>query len=280
MDLSVSIVNWNTRDLLDQCLESVYASTGGLDAEVIVVDNASTDGSPDMVRAKYPDTTLIANSENRGFAAANNQALHLSRGRYFLLLNPDTICKPGALERLVRFLDENPKCGAVGPLVLNPDATLQYSWAAFPTFWSEALGRLDRRVRGAGRLPITAEDTRALGPFRADWVGGCCLMVRRQAIDEIGPMDESLFMYSEETDWCRRLANAGWEVWVEPAAEIVHLGGQSSARVPDEAASRLRQGKIKYFSKHHGPVTGSVLGAVLGLRSRARRVLIRRPERN
>jgi len=289
MDLSISIVSWNTRDLLGQCLDSVYAAADGLDIEVVVVDNASGDGSVEMVRQRYPRVVLVANTGNAGFAAANNQALAASTGRHFLLLNPDTICRPGALAGLVRFLDEHPRCGAVGPLVLNPvlsgaegpvlsgvegaDETLQYSWARFPTFWSEARGRLDRRIAGADKAPTTAQDTCSLGPFRADWIGGCCLMVRRDAVNEIGPMDESLFMYCEETDWCLRLVRAGWEVWVEPAARIVHLGGQSSALVPDEAASRLRMSKRLYFAKHHGVFTGAALGAVLGLKYRAGKVL-------
>ena len=273
MDLSVSIVSWNTRELLDQCLGSVCATADGLDFEVVVVDNASGDGSVEMVRESYPQAVLVANSDNVGFASANNQALAVSTGRHFLLLNPDTICRPGALARLVRFLDEHPRCGAVGPLVLNPDETLQYSWAAFPTFWSEARGRLDRRIAGSGRLPTTADETRAIGPFKADWIGGCCLMARREAIDAVGPMDESLFMYSEETDWCLRLVRAGWEVWVEPAAQIVHLGGQSSALIPDEAASRVRISKRKYFAKHYGRMAGAALGAALGLKCRLRKAL-------
>jgi len=281
MDLTISIVSWNTRELLDQCLGSVYATADGLGVEVVVVDNASGDGSVEMVRGKYPQAVLIANGENVGFAAANNQALAASTGRHLLLLNPDTICRPGALAELVRFLDEHPECGAVGPLVLNVDETLQYSWAAFPTFWSEARGRLERRiashvlskVEGSRKLPTTAHEARGIGPFKADWIGGCCLMIRREAIDAIGPMDESLFMYSEETDWCLRLVRAGWEVWVDPQAEIVHLGGRSSAQVPDEAALRLRMSKRRYFAKHHGVLTGAALGAVLGLKYHARRAL-------
>ncbi|MDH7602938.1 MAG: glycosyltransferase family 2 protein [Armatimonadota bacterium] len=273
MDLSISIVSWNTRDVLDQCLESVYATVGGTDFEVIVVDNASSDGSADMVSRKYPQATLIRNTENRGFTAANNQALEIAQGRYFLLLNPDTICKPGALVGLVKFLDDNPRCGAVGPMVLNPDGSLQYSWARFPTFWNEARGKLDRRINGVPTIPKTPSEVRALGAFRVDWVGGCCLMARRDAIDQVGPMDESLFMYCEETDWCKRFADAGWEVWVEPAAEIIHFGGQSSAQVVGKAAGLLRRSKRRYFEKHCGRYRGLVLWAVLSVRSLAKRVL-------
>lgn len=277
MDLSVSIVSWNTRDLLGQCLKSVYESAAGLDAEVIVVDNASLDDSVAMVRAKYPGTKLITNDRNVGFAAANNQAYSASSGRHFLLLNPDALCLGNALGSLVSFLDTDEASGAVGPLVLNPDGTLQFSWARFPTFLNECLGRLDRSLPGISATPVTAEQVRELGPFETDWVGGCCLMIRRKAVEQIGQMDESLFMYCEETDWCLRLRRAGWSVMVHPEAEIVHLGGQSSAQVSAKAAGYLRTSKSAYFSKHYGMLAGSALGAVLaakrcanGLRGRTR----------
>lgn len=273
MDLSISIVSWNTLQVLRECLASVYETAGDLDYEVIVVDNASSDGSADMVNQEYPQATLIRNAENRGFAAANNQALAVSRGRYFLLLNPDTICKPGALEKLVGFLDSHSRCAAVGPMVLNPDGSLQYSWARFPTFWGEVRGRLDRRISGVQNVPATPSEVRELGAFRVDWIGGCCLMARREAIDRVGPMDEAFFMYCEETDWCKRFADAGWEVWVEPSAEIIHFGGQSSAQVVSEAAVLLRRNKRRYFEKHCGKFRGFVLWSVLSLRSLAKRML-------
>lgn len=273
MDLSISIVSWNTRDILDQCLASVYDTADGLKLEVIVVDNASIDGSADMVREKYPRAIVIANTENRGFAAANNQALEIARGRYFLLLNPDTVCRPGALETLIGFMDSKPRCGAAGPMVLNPDGSLQYSWARFPSFWNEIRGKLDRRIAGVSQVPKTPDEVRALGAFRVDWVGGCCLMARRDAIAQVGPMDESLFMYCEETDWCMRFSKAGWEVWVEPAAEIIHFGGQSSAQIPEEAARRLRASKKRYFEKHCGRCRGFALWSALSMRSLAKRIL-------
>lgn len=271
MDLSVAIVSWNTREVLDQCLKSVYDTTTDIDFEVIVVDNCSSDGSADMVRATYPQSTLIANEDNAGFAKANNQALDVSTGRYFMLLNPDTICLDGALGRMARFLDAKPNAGAVGPLVLNADTTLQYSWARFPTLWSEAVGRLDRGIQGNSEMPLTADQVRAIGSFQTDWVGGCCLMIRRAAVDVIGPMDESLFMYSEETDWCLRLRKNGWDVWVEPEAEIIHLGNQSSMQVPTETSRYLRCSKSAYFTKHHGAWQGHLLGTILALKFRCKR---------
>ncbi len=270
MDLSISIVSWNTRDLLDQCLRSVYETTRDIQFEVIVVDNASSDGSAQMVREKYLHVTLIAGEGNVGFAAANNQAYRASTARNLLLLNPDTVCREGAIEGLVRFLDEHSAAGAVGPLVLNDDDTLQYSWAAFPTFWSEARGKLNRRIAGRDAVPSTADETRSLGPFVADWIGGCCLMARREAIDVIGPMDESLFMYCEETDWCLRLAKASWEVWVEPKCEIVHLGGKGSSQVGADSRKTLAQSKVRYMRKHHGALAAVLLRAALATRAFAK----------
>ncbi len=266
-DLAVSIVSWNTRDVLDACLKSVFETTAGIDFEVIVVDNASSDGSAQMVEDKYPQVKVIRNAENVGFSRANNRALELSSSRYFMLLNPDTVCRRGALLELVRFTDLMPSAGVVGPMVLNPDGSLQYSWARFPTFVGEVLGRLDRRVLCAGIAPKTVDDTLAQGPFQTDWVGGCAMMVRRSAIETVGPMDESLFMYCEETDWCRRIKNAGWEVWVDPAARVMHIGGQSSRQTSTESARVLRRSKYAYFAKHHGLVQAVALRALLGVRS-------------
>lgn len=269
MDLSIAIVSWNTSDLLDQCLKSVYEMTDGIEFEVIVVDNASSDGSADMVRGRYPRVKLIENTGNVGFARANNQAYAVSSGRHFLLLNPDTICLPNALPMLVDFLDQRPKAGVVGPLILNPDKTLQYSWARFPTLWSESVGRLDRRIRGASQVPATADEARALDPFQADWIGGCTLMIRREAVEQVGLMDDDLFMYSEETDWCYRLNKAGWEVCVNPVAEIIHIGGQSSNQVSSTAYEYLLTSKVRYFRKHHGRASAVTITAVL----RAKRLM-------
>lgn len=263
MDLSIAIVSWNTREILDGCLASIFDTTHGIEFEVIVVDNASSDGTAEMVRGKYPRARVIKNSENVGFARANNRAYSVSSGRHFLLLNPDTICLGNALVLLVSFLDARKTVGAVGPLVLNVDHTLQFSWARFPTFLNECLGKPDRRLVCTSAVPLTADAVRALGPFETDWVGGCCLMIRREAAERIGLMDESLFMYCEETDWCLRLSRDGWSIMVEPESEIVHLGGQSSIQVSTKAAGYLRASKSTYFAKHHGRLAGFALGAIL-----------------
>lgn len=264
MDLSISIVSWNTREVLDQCLKSIYENTSGIDFEVIVVDNASSDGSAGMVRDKYPQARLIENADNVGFAVANNQAFEAADSEFFLLLNPDTVVRRDALQDLAAFLDRHDRAGAVGPLVLNADGSLQYSWAKFPTVWSELRGSLVRRIEPGGCMPDTADAVRSLRPFQVDWVGGCCLMVRRSAVKQIGLMDESFFMYSEETDWCYRLHRTGWEVWLNPAAEIVHLGGQSSDKAHDRSRRILHESKVRYARKHWGGFAACVLHAGLG----------------
>lgn len=265
MDLSIAIVSWNTRDLLDQCLESIFKTTHRIDFEVIVVDNASSDNSTEMVREKYPQVIVIENKDNVGFPKANNQVFQASTGRYFLLLNPDTICQDGSLVGLIEFLHDHKKAGAVGPLVLNNDSTMQYSWAKFPTVWNELLGRLDRRINNAD-YPQTVSAAQSMGPFMVDWVGGCCLVIRRDAVERIGLMDESFFMYCEETDWCYRLYKAGWQVWVDPSYKIIHFGGQSSKQASKESKRILADSKIKYIRKHHGVFAGGVLSLGLNVK--------------
>ncbi|MCE5199271.1 MAG: glycosyltransferase family 2 protein [Armatimonadota bacterium] len=275
MDLTIAIVSWNTRDILDQCLESIRANRQGLECEVIVVDNNSSDGSQEMVQEKHRWVRLITNAENTGFSRANNQAYQVCEGRYFLLLNPDTICRKNTLQAMVQFLDEHPGAGAVGPLVLNADETLQLSWARFPTLLSEMQGRINRTIDGMSELLADADGVRVNGAFQTDWVGGCCLMTRRETVEHIGLLDENLYMYSEETDWCLRMKQGGWEIWVEPKAEIVHLGAQSSSKIKEECARILRRSKCAYFAKHFNLTTAAVLAVVLGVKSFGKRVLTR-----
>lgn len=242
-DLSIVIVNWNTRDLLAQCLQSVYDTTGSLDFEVVVVDNASTDGSQAMVRNHFPQAQLIENQKNEGFARANNQAICASRGRYILLLNSDTIVQLGALEAMVHFADRHPEAGIVGCKLLNADGSLQPSWAQFPTFWSELMGRNFRKWR-----PMADDQA-----FEVDWVGGACLLARRKAIEMVGLLDEDFFMYSEETDWCFRVVRNGWKVCFLPGTGVIHFGGGSSRRASDKTLVQLYQSKLRFFHKHYGP---------------------------
>ena len=198
-----------------------------------------------MVRAEFPAVTLIANTENLGFARANNQGIRASQGRYVVLLNSDTVVPPGALEALVAFMDAHPEAGVVGPRLLRPDGTPQpYAFGGDPT-----LGYLLRR--GVNRLlfrrPLHDWATDAIQ--EVDWVSGACLMARRAAIDQAGLLDETIFMYFEDNDWCLRIRQAGWKVYYNPQAAITHIGGQSLAQNP--AARRAYGDSLRYFYAKH-----------------------------
>lgn len=253
MDLSIVIVNWNTRDLLRDCLESVWTQLEGIEAEVIVVDNASVDGSVDMVRDCFPQTRLVINRENRGFAAANNQGFDKSCGRYVLLLNSDTVVHGDVFARSVEYLDKNPRVGMMGCKVLNGDGSTQMTCSRFPTFANLLLQTL-----GANRLG---------GPFFSryqmlDWardderevevISGCYLMVRAEVIDEIGYLDEAFFCYGEETDWCRRCHDAGWRLMFAPVGEITHFGSGSTRQVNHIRDIMLSEGTVRLHRKHGG----------------------------
>ena len=265
-DLSIVLVNWNTRDLLLSCLASLPAGLGGCSAEIWVVDNGSSDGSVAAVAAAHPEVRLMANRDNRGFAAANNQAIAASRGRYIVLLNSDTLVRPGALAALARFLDVHREVGIVGPELRNGDGSLQHSWAAFPTLGSELLGR---NVRA--RRPYTTRDGGEA--YSVDWVGGACFVIRREAIAQVGLLDEQYFMYSEEADWCWRARQRGWLVCYYPAAPIVHLGGQSSRMASARMRAELYRSKLIFFYKHRGLARSTALALALQAGFVARGVL-------
>ena len=252
LDLSIVIVNWNTRDLLAHCLASIYDTASGLDFETIVVDNGSSDDSMTMVREQFPRTHIIANSDNVGFARANNQAIALCQGRYVLLLNSDTQVLPGSLDGIVRFMDDHPAAGAAGVRLLNPDGSFQASHSPFPTLWQECL-----MLTGLGRLLVCSTypsfgPELEKGPQKVDYVEGACLLVRREVIEQVGGLDECIFMYAEEVDWCYRFVQAGWEVWYLPQVTIVHVGGQSSKQRQGRMEAELYRSRIYFFRKHCG----------------------------
>ena len=272
-DLSIIIVNWNTRELLRECLAALTKDEGrktkdeppsslvlGPSSDVIVVDNASADGSVEMVRRDFPDVRLIVNESNLGFARANNRGIAASRGRYVLLLNSDTVASTDALEMLVAFMDAHPEAGVGGPRLLRPDGTAQpYAFGGDPT-----LSYLLRR--GFNRLLrhryLHDWDTDVIQ--EVDWVSGACLMARRAAIEQAGPLDEAMFMYFEDNEWCLRIRKAGWKVYYDPQAAIVHLGGQSLAKNP--AARQAYSESLRYFyRKHYSRAEQLLLAALLPL---------------
>lgn len=265
MDLSIIIVSWNTRALTASCLTTLLADLNGIEAEVFVVDNASTDGSADFVATHFPTVHLIRNTENVGFSRANNQALPLCRGRWVILLNSDTETRPGAMRALLAAADADPKIGMVGPLLLNGDGTIQQSWSRYVGPAREFLGRHDRSEAPPSLRDAIVPPDAALEPFPVGWLGGACLMARREGIERVGPLDEGYFMYCEEMDWCRRFRQAGWDIRLVPEARVVHLGGQSSRQVSQATRERLAASKIRYYQLHGQPwdvVTARALGAL------------------
>jgi N-acetylglucosaminyl-diphospho-decaprenol L-rhamnosyltransferase len=253
MELSVVIVNWSTRDLLAQCLQSIWDTAGGLDLEVILVDNASTDDSVEMTRRAFPQVQVIANAENVGFVRANNQAMRRARGRYLLLLNSDAEVLPGTLGESVRFMDEHPRAGVLGARLLNTDGTFQASYTPFPTLWREflilsALGRWLVRPTYPSHGP-----QQGLGALRINgYLEGAYLMARREAVDQVGELDERIFMYAEDVDWCYRFLQAGWEVWYLPQVAVIHHGGQSSRKRRRRMEAELYRSRVYFFRKHYG----------------------------
>lgn len=268
VDLSVVIVSWNVEGLLRACLRSVVKELGGapsdeaLSAEVFVVDNASSDGSVEMVASEFPQVKLIANQVNVGFTRGNNQALRQARGRYVCLLNPDCEVLPGALRRMIGYADAHPEVGAIGPQLLFPDGSVQSSRRRFPTLLtgfleSTILQRYfphSRAVR-AYYCSDQADDTIQ----EVDWLVGACLMLRREALDQVGLLDEGFFMYSEELDWCYRAKKAGWRIVYLPEAKIVHHEGKSSEQNLVNRNIHFHDSKCRFFAKHYGAWQGFVL---------------------
>jgi len=255
VDVSVIIVNWNTKELLRDCLSSACENAGDIDYEIIVIDNASADGSAEMVKNDFRQVILIENSENRGFAAANNQGIAVAKGRYVLLLNSDTVVLDNAIANTVRFADENPQAAVTGCRVLNPDRTLQRTCFMFPSVLNMLLSstylyKLFSKNRFFGREQMTWWDRNDVRPV--DVVTGCFMLVRREAIEQVGMMDEQFFMYGEETDWCYRFREKGWKVIFAPVGQIIHFGGQSTAQKPVAMIVQLRLSILKFMKKHYG----------------------------
>lgn len=230
MDLSIIIVSWRVKDLLQKCLDSLYQQTSGLKFEVFVVDNNSLDGTVEMVKNEFPGVELITNVQNLGFARANNQALKLSAGRYVLLLNPDTEFFDNALGRLVELLDQNVDWSIAGCQILNPDRTLQASVRRFPDWFSQALILLKLhhlKIFQKFLHKYLVEDFDYHTVARVDQVMGACLAIRRETLDTIGLLDEKYFYWFEEVDYCHRATNAGLKVIYTPDVSLIHHGAAS-----------------------------------------------------
>ncbi len=267
VDVSIAIVSWNASPFLGPCLQSILQDGYNSNIEIIIVDNASRDGSADLVERDFPGVVVVRNNLNTGFAKATNQAIRLSRGRYVLLLNPDTLLSPSAIPMMVHFLDQHPRAAAVGPRVLNCNGETTESYAPFPG--------LSVALRGA-RIMMTASYNCLLEsvpsePKIVDWICGACMMVRKEALKQVGLLDEGFFMYWEETDLCWRLWKQGWEVYYLPQAHIIHYGAGSSAQVSDKPylngllLNEWIASAHRFLRKHYSPWAWAACFAVAAI---------------
>ena len=273
IELSVSVVSYRTPTFLRQCLHAIEVERAALPIEVTVVDNASGDGSADMVSEQFPWVHLIRNNRNLGFGAAHNQALRLANGRYWLILNSDAVPSPGALPALVAFMDEHPRVAVAGPKLRYPGGTVQPSRRRFPTvatFFLEST-QLQRfwptnpvldRYYVADRSDDEAQEV--------DWLVGACLCVRAASARQVGLFDEQFFLYSEELDWCRRFRAAGWRVAYVPSAEVTHREGASSRLDLASREQLFQANKLRYAAKWHGRWVARALRTYLVLEYVAR----------
>ena len=247
--LSVCIVSWNTRDLLRDCLRALFADPQSREWEVLVVDNASDDGSPAMVAQEFSQVQLIVSDENLGFSGGNNLALEQARGRHLLLLNSDTRVESGALGQLVAYLETHPGVGAVGPMLSDGDGRLELSCGRSPSLATEIvhkllLHRLLTFFRFGGWHHRSQRSV--------DWVTGACLMVRAEAADQTGFLDSRMFMCFEDLDWCMRLRRQGWEIVYCPSSRVTHLRGQSIGQDLGRMLVISQQSLFYLFQKHFG----------------------------
>ena len=275
-DVSVSIVNTANRELLLACLESL-----GRDArrrcavEVVVLDNASEDGSVDAVADLFPRVRVIPQGHRAGFGANHNTVIRNSRGRYVYVLNEDTISEPGSLDRMVEYMDGHPRVAALGPRIRYPDGRPQPSAWRFPTPQAAAIGAVT--LGRAGIVQSGGERIR-----RVEWAMACALLLRRSALDEVGLFDERFFIYAEETDLCRRLAAAGYEVHYFPPVTVVHHVAQTSANLPERRINEQWRSRHGYWAKHHSPAGAKAAALLTGwqyaVRAALAGALLRLPE--
>ncbi|HEX3246421.1 MAG TPA: glycosyltransferase family 2 protein [Chloroflexota bacterium] len=275
--VSVIILNYNTSNDLRTCLRSVQQTRVGMDQDAIetfVVDNASTDGSADMVAAEFPWVKLIRADRNGGYAYGNNLALRESSGRYVMLLNPDALIPPGAIEALYDYLDAHPRAAVVGPRVLRPDGSLDLACRrSFPTLEVSSyrmlgLSKLFPRSRKFGRYNLTYLD--ADEGAEVDSVVGACMLVRRAAIEQVGLLDEQFFMYGEDLDWAFRMKQAGWSILYHPGVTVLHRKGESSRRRSEAATVAFYDAMEIFYRKHYARQHSGLVNALVQLAIRSR----------
>lgn len=264
--ISIIIVSWNARDHLEACLRSIRESGPRNLAEIIVVDNASSDGSPEWVERCAPEATLVRTGSNVGFARANNVAMRQATGSMFALVNSDARVHRGCLEVLSDHLEHHPDVGMAGPRVTGGDGLLQRSCRRSPGIWNtlcRALA-LDRALGGRGIFSgYEVSEARHRRLHEAEVLSGCFLLVRRAAVEQVGGMDERFFFYGEDIDWCKRFRSAGWKLAYVPHATATHFGGGSTSRAPLRYSIEILRATLLYWRKHHGPVGKTICRGLL-----------------
>jgi GT2 family glycosyltransferase len=250
LDLSFILVNWNTKELIQEALCSIVDTVHGYAYEIFLVDNGSEDGSSAAVKKTFPQVKLILNKTNQGFARAVNQALNRTGGRYIVLLNSDARLQEGAMQALVAFMDDNPDVGIAGGQLINVDGSLQNSIAPFPSLTTELLNR--RLLRTLFPRYYPGKEREYPVPIDVDSLVGACIIVRREAIDDVGTLDEGYFFFMEETDWCLRMREHGWRVSFVPHSRIIHLQGASAAMAKAEAKIEFYRSRYRLFAKWQG----------------------------
>lgn len=268
-DVSVIIVSYNTRDVTAACVRSIYERTSDCTFEVIVVDNASKDGSAELISRDFPSAIVIANSENKGFAAANNQGLRVAHGRFLLVLNPDTEVNEGTIARSLAFAEQNAGVGVIGCRVLGPDGEQESTLFRYLRLRDVLINvlvpnrmMLKTKLLGRARYPGIDLDREQ----DVEVVAGCFMFIPREAFEQVGEMDEGFFMYGEEAEWCYRFASAGWSVRYFPGASILHYGGVSTAQCPTEMTLAMARSQLLLLQRTRGRLVAFVANLLMLLR--------------
>jgi len=255
MDLSAVIVHYKSLGALPRCLRALSENTTELGLETVVVDNDSGDGVAEVLAREFRHVRLVTNRDNVGYARAVNQGIAATSGEFVLVMNPDCYLEPGAAKALVAHLRAHERVAVAGPKILNPDGSLEFSARAFPNHYTFLFNRYSLLTRLFPNNPFSRRylltDWDHMSVREVDWLSGACLLVRRKAIESVGPMDEGFFMFNEDVDWCRRMKQGGWSVTYVPDAVAVHHVGASRRRVAPRIIVERHRGMIRYFHKHH-----------------------------
>jgi hypothetical protein len=253
MKLSVILVDFNDAAHLGPCLTALTSELAGIDGEIIVVDNASTDGSQDLLSAGFPSVRVIANRDNVGFSRANNQAIRASGGELLMFLNTDTVPGPGSVRRLIGTLDADPGIGGCGPALIHPSGAHQVSFGRSVTFFGQLWQKAVLNPYYKRALP------RRRSPLVTGWLSAACLLARRDAVDRAGGFDEDFFIYFEDIDLCRRIRAAGWRLVFEPGARVLHQGGATTSSRARSSRLEYRQSQLRYYAKHASRFSNGLL---------------------